>query len=222
MPGKATFIYSNLLIYRTVIRLLYGRNTSDRYRNVFKIVQELHANSIVELCFGDTKVAALCQRNAINWKGIDISSSFVNKAKLNGFDVIQLDLTKNFNLPTSDLVLIQGSLYHFHDELSSFLLSSTARTGYLLISEPTTNLIDSTKNALVKKLVGRLTSSHLDEQNFRFTSDSLNNELKIWAQKNKFKLYKIGQNFSRDSLYLLANSSASVVTLSESEEIIHN
>lgn len=221
MPRKATFIYSNLLIYRTVIRLLYGRNTSDRYLNVFKIVQELDANSIVELCFGDTKVATLSECNQISWKGIDISTAFVQKAIYNGFDAYQLDLTKNFNLPPSDLVLIQGSLYHFHDKLNRFLLSATAHTGYLLISEPTTNLLDSTKNPLFKKLVGRLTSSHLDEQNFRYTSDSLKTELKIWARTNNFKLYKIRQNFSRDSLYLLANSSSKVFTLSESEEIIH-
>lgn len=121
------------------MNLLYLGKYNQRFTDMIKAIPP-HTKTVVELCFGDIKVASYCKTKGIEWIGYDLNPAFVSYANQQGFQGIRCDLTKFEDFKKSDAYLIQGSLYHFHQMLELFLKRVFKSTDLIIISEPVRNM----------------------------------------------------------------------------------
>lgn len=176
-----SFIYRNIHIYRILMNLIYSFKYKQRFLD---IINEIRASdkTIVELCFGDIHIAGECKKRGVTWIGIDINEKFVNFALKKGFHAIKDDLILMETLPLSDLCIISGSLYHFHDDIDSILNKMLVSSQRIIISEPVVNW--SSKKGIIGKISRKHTNAGKGAESFRFdkqsmidTLDSLKNKL---------------------------------------------
>ncbi len=178
-----SIIYKNIHLYRLMMNTLYSLKYRKRFNDIVNEISE-NDKKILELCFGDILIAEECRKRNIDWTGIDISKNFVNFAIKNGYHAMMDDVTKLERLPSSDICIMCGSLYHFHDEIEKLLTKMLASAKRILISEPVINL--SAKKGFIGKLSRILTNAGKGAENFRFdehsiivTLDSLKNKMKF-------------------------------------------
>lgn len=151
------------------MNLLYAGGYRARFRSVVDWMGS-DVQSVCELCFGDTWIAEWCRARGIRWTGVDLNPHFCRRARELGFDVIEGDLM-SLELPASEVFVMVGSLYHFHDRIPSLFDRIFARTGRLVLSEPVRNL------SSLGGLLGRIARSSADPgtgaAGFRFDEASL-------------------------------------------------
>lgn len=193
-------IYKNIFLYRLVMNVLYQNKYCQRYNLITSTIANLKPNSVLELCFGDTIIADFCKVNKINWTGIDASSYFVKRAISNKHNAIEANILTVSAFPKTDLVIISGSLYQFHNYMDELLVKMFAASKQILIAEPVQNL--STKKGLIGALAAWLTSAGKGAENFRYTKISLKKLLEEKSHKFNYSYKYIG-NFKRDDYYLL-------------------
>lgn len=121
-----SLIYSDIRLYRVAMNLLYGGKYRRRFDAVVNLIDP-DATSVCELCFGDTIIADWCRANGIRWTGVDLNPHFCANARKRGHRVIAGDLF-SANLPSADVFLMVGSLYHFHGRLSQLFDKIWCRT----------------------------------------------------------------------------------------------
>lgn len=182
-----SFIYKNIHIYRILMNILYSLKYKKRFSEIVNEFSENDKN-ILELCFGDIYIADECRKRGINWMGIDISENFVKFANKKGYHAIKDDLTKIETLPLSDICIMCGSLYHFHNEIDLILGKMLASSQKIIISEPIVNL--SSKKNLIGKISKILTNAGKGAENFRFNKESIIDTLDELKNKMSFE-YKI-------------------------------
>ena len=172
---------------------LYSLKYRKRFNDIVKEILSEDKN-ILELCFGDILIAEECRKRKIRWTGIDISKNFVNFAIRKKFDAVCDDLTKIENLPVSDVCIMCGSLYHFHNEIEMIFRKMLAAAPRILISEPVINL--SSGKGFISKLSRLLTNAGKGAENFRFDEKSIIDTLNGLKNKMKFEYRVISK--SRD------------------------
>lgn len=166
----SSIIYKNITIYRTVMQLLYKGKYIDRFDPVKKILLEKKPNSLLELCFGDTIIAAFCQKNNISWSGMDLNENFVARAQKRGFKAENCDLNFKTEIPKSDAILIMGSLYHFQKDAIPFLLNLLSSTQLFILNEAVNNL---SQKKMTSKLSSKLTDTGKGAEKFRYSKPDL-------------------------------------------------
>src|SRR3990167_2857093 len=107
-----SLIYQNITSYRLLMNVLYQGKFQKRFEDVFQFIGS-NDKSILELCFADLYLAGLWKEQGKNWTGLDINEQFVARARKNGFEARVCDLKKTGTLPSADVCIMIGSLYHF-------------------------------------------------------------------------------------------------------------
>lgn len=178
----SSLVYKNIYIYRILLNIIYQGRYKSRFSAITPLLQGSH--SVTELCFGDIHIAKFCNENHINWIGYDLNNSFVKFAQKHGYAALYSDILKLESLPKSDIVLVQGSLYHFHQDIEALFSLIFASTNTLIISEPIKNL--SSSKGLIGILARRSANTGKGEEPFRYTEatiikmlDSIKRDFKI-------------------------------------------
>lgn len=164
-------IYWSTTLYSFAIRILYNKNFKDRYRDLYS---KIPTNcSIVELCMGDAYLYKnFLKDTCASYHGLDNNKNFVNHAHKCGINARQLDVNK-LDFPSAEILLMQGSLYHFHPnekELIATMIKASKKL--VIIAEPIKNLSTSKWNWIAR--ISQLFSNarHSDKA-FRFNEESL-------------------------------------------------
>ena len=80
MTKKTSIVYSHIFIYRMLMNVIYTGSYKKRFDAIMKCIATYKPGTVLELCFGDTIIANYCKQKNINWFGIDINETFVNRA----------------------------------------------------------------------------------------------------------------------------------------------
>lgn len=133
-----SLIYSDIRLYRSAMQMLYSGRYRKRFDDIVAMIPS-SARSVCDLCFGDTVIADWCRARDIEWTGVDLNASFCARARKLGHRVIEGDLMA-VDLPSADVFVMAGSLYHFHDRLAELSDRVWQQTGRFVVSEPVRNL----------------------------------------------------------------------------------
>lgn len=107
---STSLIYRNATVYELLIRALYGRYYTARYRAVEGLVPE--GASVVDLCCGPaTLYTRYLRQKSVDYTGLDRNDRFVTKLTKAGGQGKVWNLTSAEPLPEADYVLMQASLY---------------------------------------------------------------------------------------------------------------
>jgi hypothetical protein len=167
------FIYRSPLVYRLLMRGLYGRHYDDRYTAV---AGEVPAGSaVLDVCAGDCLIYSRhLAKTGVHYRALDASPHFVTYARSRGIEAQVCDLLRD-ELPVADVVLIQGRLCQCMAEAGAVLskLRRAARVK-LVVAEPVRNLSDMPVVGPVARWLTRMRpSEHHDGAPARFNVESL-------------------------------------------------
>ena len=172
MKSGTSLIYKNIHFYRFLMNILYAGNYKKRFSKIIDVIEQEAPKSVLELCFGDTFIAAYCSKKNIVWTGIDINEHFVERATKKGFKAICSDILLPGSFGTNDLCLISGSLYHFNPsqriDLFQKMLSASKK---IIICEPIRNLSD--QKGLIGFIARRSANAGKGNEHFRYNEQSL-------------------------------------------------
>ena len=168
------------------MRFLYKNNFRERYKIIFDLIPR--GAEIIDVCCGDCYIYYnfLKDKN-VEYFALDINEIFVKAAKRGGVRAERFDLLKD-QLPRSDYILMQASMYHFipnQDEIIQKILNSTKKRA--IISESVVNL-SASKNLLVSKISKILTNPGTEHSTERFNKESL---LNFFNKYNVTSIHKI-------------------------------
>lgn len=178
------------------MNLLYGGAYLKRFAPVVACIRE---RTVLELCFGDTVIAGWCRAHHVKWEGLDIHEKFVNCARKRGFSAHAADLKQTEKLPSAELCIITGSLYHFHGNESRMFRLMLAAAPRVIISEPVRNWPphESRTGKLLRKwLAGK------NDPGYRYDRKSFNEMLREQSKKLEFK-YQITASFKKDLIAII-------------------
>jgi len=168
---KYSLIYRNLFVYRLVLNLLFFGRYKHRFEKVIALLDPQKEKKIVELCFGDIYIAQWCKEQGVDYIGLDINPHFVSDAQSKGYCVKLADLRTQKSIPTGDVAIMMGSLYHFHDMLEVLINKIMASYPRFIISEPIRNW--ASRNDLLGHIARNCANAGQGEEFFRFTEYSL-------------------------------------------------
>ena len=173
------------------------RGYRKRFKKIELLLTKLGPSSVLELCFGDTYIAAYCKRNDIQWQGVDINMSFVSTAVRKGYSAWQADLTCVKNLPNADVVVMSGSLYHFNEQIHTLLKLVLESTSNFILSEPIKNI--SSSKGIIGKMAHLLSNAGKGKESFRYDENSL---IQMLDRESKllFFRYEVLDYFKKDIL----------------------
>ena len=183
-----------------MMNLLYSGGYKKRFQQIKQLIKTYNTTEILELCFGDILIAKFCKENNIKWFGYDLNEYFVSKAKNKSYEAKCVDLSTISELPTMEICLIIGSLYHFHEEIH-FLLSKMLNSSKIIfISEPIKNLSNS-KN-IIGWIARKSTNAGKGKIPFRYRENSLLEMLNEESKKLSFS-YKIIGYYKKDIVLVI-------------------
>jgi len=175
------------------MNLLYFGGYKSRFKLLFKYI--IQSKSVLEICFGDIIIADFCRKNNILWTGYDINESFVNYAKIRGYNAVQSDVKEVEVLPVNDLCIISGSLYHFAEKTDLFFIKILNSSKRIIISEPVKNLSDN--RGLIGFIAKHSANSGKGYKKFRYTEKTIIEMIEQQKIKHRFD-YKILYKFRKD------------------------
>lgn len=167
---SSSIIYRSIVLYRLVMKLLYKGKYRARFEPVIKMIRETDRR-VLELCFGDVVIAEACRRRGLCWTGLDESPAFIAHALRCGYDARQVDLVTSGPLPSCDLCVMMGSLYHFEPCLGEFFARVKQASRRFVFSEPIQNW--TCGGGMKRCLALTLTRAGNRAQSFRFTEPTL-------------------------------------------------
>ena len=195
--GKNSFIYTNIRIYRFVMSLLYAGNYYRRFAAICRLIS---GKKVTELCFGDTVIAGYCRKHGIGWTGYDINPNFIKRAAVKGFDVHPGNIKVMKSFAKADVCILAGSLYHFHEDPNALFEKMLLCAPKLILSEPVINL--SGRNGIIGKLAKASAGVNGAAQAFRYTEQTLLNELERLAEKMNFT-FSIAGRIDKDLIIII-------------------
>lgn len=165
-------IYRSPRLYRTAMKLLYGREYDNRYESIHELIPA--GASVLDVCCGDAWLYRryLSQKN-VRYTGIDISAAFIAAGAADGIDIRLVDIETDAMPEEADYVVIQGSLYQFIPSEAEILqkLAAAARKK-LIVAEPVSNLAQS-GNSMMKWISAVATNPGTGQKTERFTRERL-------------------------------------------------
>jgi len=164
-------VYWHPKLYAFTMRMLYGSFYKTRYTHLEKLIPD--NCKLLELCMGDLYFYEnYLKKKNIQYSCVDVNPVFVKAAKAKNIDVRSLDILKE-EIPSSDYILIQGSLYHCIPDQAAFvkkLLNSANKQ--VIISESTRNISNS-GNGLVSVLGTFFSKAKAGQSKIKFTKQML-------------------------------------------------
>ncbi len=169
---SSSLVYRNTWIYELIMRALYGRHYSARYRALAELIPE--GSSVLDLCCGPGVLFdRYLRQKGVSYTGLDVNRGFIERINRRGGRGLIWDLHGDAPLPTADVVVMQASLYHFLPDPGPLVDRMIAAAGRLvIIAEPVRNLADS-RIPLLAMIARRQTNPGLGEPALRFTEASL-------------------------------------------------
>lgn len=165
---------------------MYGQYYLKRYSHLASIIPS--NVSVTDLCCGDSSLYHYALKGKNRYTGMDINPLYnVNDQNCK---IIKADILKD-SIPISDYVIIQGSLYQFipnHKEIINKMLDSARYK--VIISEPVINLVNS-KNKIISTIAKYSANPGTGNKNYRFTKESLNNDLQKYFKQYIENIYFI-------------------------------
>lgn len=128
-PG---WLYSFPRIYSMAMRMLYSKDYKKRYLDIVQLV--INNSSVVDVCCGDCALYSFLKNKNIDYLGIDISTEFVSFGNQRKIKVKLADVTKD-EIPLSDYIILQGSLYQFNNPRALVKKLSKSAKKAVIISE---------------------------------------------------------------------------------------
>ena len=184
-------VYWHPVIYNGIMKMLYGTYFQDRYKAIAEIIPD--NASITEICAGDAYLYLnYLKKKNINYTGLDINSVFVRSAQKKNISFKQFNLMTD-EVPLSDYVIIQASLYQFipnEDIIISKLLASTKKV--LIIAEPVRNLSDS-NNPLISFFAKYSANPGNNHVHNRFNAQTLSTCFRKYPQLSELNEIKGGR-----------------------------
>ena len=171
---QRSLIYKNVHIYRLMMQGLYLGKYGQRFRQIIDLIGPSELQ-ILELCFGDIRIANYCRSTGRHWSGVDLNPEFVRYAREQGFEAREADIASLGSFEPSDLAIIIGSLMYFHTDLGGLLRKLFAAAPRLLISEPVRNY--SQVRGPVGYIARRSANAGDGEQGFRYDEESVQTAL---------------------------------------------
>jgi SAM-dependent methyltransferase len=152
--------------------LLYGRHYNSRYRAIAELIPE--NTTVLDLCCGPALLFHRYLRaKGVHYTGLDINEKFISRLIRSDAAGEVWDLRSARELPVSDYVIMQASLYHFLPDASGVVnrMLKAARKN-VIIAEPIRNL--TTSGSSVLSFIGRsFTNPGSGKQASRFNQTSL-------------------------------------------------
>ena len=190
-----SIIYRSIVLYRLMMGMLYRGKYRERFCPVTDLIRTTD-RLILELCFGDVVVADICHQRGVGWIGLDASPVFVAHAVRCGYDARQADLLTCDLLPSCDLCVMMGSLYHFEPCLCELFSRIKQASRRFVFSEPIQNWTSG--GGIRRWLALALTRTDSRAQPFRFTEATLLQALDRLSQEVGFEYRVVG--VSRDMI----------------------
>lgn len=150
---------------------LYRRHFRARYAEVARLVRP--GASVVELCCGPGDLERHLAGRGVDYVGIDVNRGFVERLRRRGVRAELRDVAGEEPLPGADVVVMQGSLYHFlprADAMVARMLAAARER--VIVAEPVRNLATSS-NPLVRRLARRHADPGTGRAEERFTAETL-------------------------------------------------
>ncbi|WP_194835426.1 class I SAM-dependent methyltransferase [Nocardia sp. XZ_19_369] len=169
---RTSLIYRNATVYELLIRALYGRHYTARYRAIEALVPD--GASVVDLCCGPATLYTRYLRDkSVDYTGLDRNDKFVAQLTEAGGRGMVWNLNSDTPLPEADYLVMQASLYHFLPEPAPVLdRMLTAARKQVIIAEPVRN-IASSDNRVLAAIGQRFTNAGDGAQAHRFTEETL-------------------------------------------------
>jgi len=170
---STSVIYRSAGVYELLMRALYGRHYAERMSLVADQVPP--GSTVLELCCGPgTLYLRHLRAKTSSYVGLDVNDGFVMRLRRRGVDARKLDLAENGEpLPSTDVAIMQASLYHFLPDASAIIERMLAAAHErVIISEPIRNLATSSLpviGTLGRRAADPGVGSHAD----RFTETTL-------------------------------------------------
>ncbi len=178
---STSLIYRSSRGYELLMRALYGRHYEDRMRVVAEQVPQ--GASVLELCCGP---GTLYFRYLTDhpYIGLDVNEGFVERLESRGVDARRVDLAGGDQpLPTTDVALIQASLYHFLPEAEAIVDRMLAAAKQrVIVAEPIRNL-SSSRAPVIGSLGQRATDPGTGGHEHRFNEAALDALMDRYAQR---------------------------------------
>src|SRR2546425_3867626 len=167
-------IYHSPTLYRLTTRIGYGPDYAARYTLIADVIRA--PGDMLELCCGDLALHRHLEARGLlkSYIGLEHSGAMLKLARRHGVDVRAFDVRSGDPVPTADTVIMQASLYQFHDIADTLLprLYAAARR-LLVIAEPVRNLSQSRRRS-VRWLARALTRTADGRVHvFRYTEGTL-------------------------------------------------
>ena len=177
------------------MNILYAGGYRKRFKKVVVSMTSYKPSSVLELCFGDLFIAEYCAKNNINWIGVDMNNYFVSLGKKKNYNVYNADISALAELPTSEMCVIIGSLYHFKNEINILLTKMLQSTATIIVSEPIKNMTNS--NNLFGWIARKSANTGKGDVSFRYTESTFLEMLKCESMKLNFS-YTIVDYYKKD------------------------
>ncbi len=167
-------VYEVPALYRLLMLLGYGPDYAARYALVADRIGE--PDDVLEVCCGHLGLYRHLARRGLvrSYVGLEQSPAMLRLARRRGVDVRAFDVRAGGTLPAAGTVIMQASLYQFHDIADTLLprLWAAARR-LLVIAEPVRNLSQSRFG--VARWAARALTRTSDSRihTFRYTEASL-------------------------------------------------
>ncbi|MEV6322225.1 class I SAM-dependent methyltransferase [Nocardia sp. NPDC051787] len=196
---RTSLIYRNGTVYEVLMRGLYGRHYTARYRAIAELVPA--GASVVDLCCGPaTLYTRYLRRKAVAYTGLDLNERFVARVTEAGGQGKVWNLRSGDPLPAADYVIMQASLYHFLPDPGPVIdRMLAAATEQVVVAEPVRNLATS-DNPVLATIGKRFTDAGDGEQAHRFTERTLDEFFTGYGQRVVRQSLIAG---GREKLYVL-------------------
>lgn len=167
-------IYRFPALYQLAMRIGYGRDYAARYALIADRIGS--PTEVLEVCCGGLALHRhLHDRGLLrSYVGLDLEPAMLRLAARCGAHVRAFDVRDGLELPGAETVIIQASLYQFHDLADTLLprLWAAARR-LLVIAEPVRNLAHSRYS--LARWIARMLNRTRDGRihTFRYTEATL-------------------------------------------------
>ncbi len=196
MISNVSLIYRYHSLYTVLLKILYGKNFLNRYRDLRSYIPK--GDTVLDVCSGDCNLYHFGIKGRNQYIGADLNISGLKKNR--NVDQIQLDINKD-SLPKADIIILQGSLYQFQSNqkliIDKLLLNAKKK---VIISEPIINIANSTNTffAYIAKYAVNPGTGHTTK---RFTEQSLDDFFQLNYNKIIESRFLIAGG--RDLVYIL-------------------
>jgi SAM-dependent methyltransferase len=196
----ARLAYLGPLGYELVMLALYGTHYWGRYRAVADLVP--HGAEVLDLCCGPGVLyRRYLRRREVRYIGWDLNRRFVTRLTSCGGHGRVCDVLGVPALPQADVVVMQGSLYHFLPDARPVLVKMLrAARLRVIVAEPVRNWATSRI-----PLAGRIAraATRVGDRGLRFTEQSLDDLFATYRDRVEQAFLIPG---GRDKVYVLEGS----------------